>query len=50
MNPVLQILADALFFAVFILLFIALSIYIGKAVYDFVKSGKPKQPEHKEHP
>ena len=36
----LQTLGTTLFFAVFILLFIALTLYIGKAFYDFFKKDK----------
>ena len=38
-----QALATILFFIVFIELFIALGLYIGKALYDFVKK-KDKPP------
>lgn len=36
----MQLFITILFIAVFILLFIALSIYIGKTMYDFLKKEK----------
>ncbi len=42
----LQLLASLLFFIVFIMLFIALALYLGKAAYDFfIKPGRTKKPE-----
>lgn len=40
----LQLLASLLFFIVFIMLFIALALYLGKAVYDFFKPMRAKKP------
>lgn len=44
-EVVVQIIATALFLIVFAQLFIVLSIYLWKTIYDYFKAGKAKKPE-----
>ena len=41
----MQVLASILFFIVFIEAFIALSLYLGKTLYDFLRVVRNKQKE-----